>query len=72
METVYDWLAIAIFAGLVVIFLQRSVGPRPDNDRMINYLPPAVGCAVGTISGTMSSRRWQSHCWSPPPPISSW
>ena len=24
METVYDWVTVAIFAGLVVLFVQRS------------------------------------------------
>ena len=26
MQTIYDWVTVAIFAGLIVIFLQRSVG----------------------------------------------
>ena len=30
METVYDWVTVAIFAGLIVLFLQRSVGPERD------------------------------------------
>jgi hypothetical protein len=51
METVFDWLSIAIFAGLAVLFLQRSVGPRPENDRIPHYLPPALGCAVANYLG---------------------
>lgn len=44
METVYDWVTVAIFAGLIVLFLQRSVGPQQD--RMWPYFVAAVGCAV--------------------------
>lgn len=51
MQTFWDWMAIAIFAAIVVIFLQRSIGPRPDGDRIINYLPPALGCATGNYVG---------------------
>ena len=51
METIFDWLTMAVFAGLAVIFLQRSTGPRPANDRMINYLPPAAGCALANYVG---------------------
>lgn len=42
METIYDWLTVALFAGLVVLFLQRSVGQ--DHDRMWPYLAAAIGC----------------------------
>lgn len=45
METPYDWITVAIFAGLVVVFLQRSVGDR-EQDSILSYLPAAVGCAV--------------------------
>lgn len=46
MSTVYDWLTVALFAGLIVLFLQRSVGPGPPRDSMWQYLVAAVGCAV--------------------------
>lgn len=45
METPYDWITVAIFAGLVVIFLQRSVGDH-EQDSILSYLPAAVGCAL--------------------------
>ncbi|MGH6993276.1 MAG: XrtV sorting system accessory protein, partial [Caulobacteraceae bacterium] len=45
MKTIYDLVTIAIFAGLVVLFLQRSTAEVPQ-DRMIHYLPPVVGCAA--------------------------
>ena len=51
MQTVFDWASVAVFAALVVIFMQRSIGPRPASDRMLNYVPPAVGCALGNYAG---------------------
>jgi hypothetical protein len=44
METVYDWITVGIFAGLIVLFLQRSVGAV--RDQMWPYLVAAVACAV--------------------------
>lgn len=44
METVYDWVTVAIFAGLIVLFLQRSVGP--ERDQMWPYFAASVACAV--------------------------
>jgi len=49
-ETVWDWVSVGIFAGLVVLFLQRSIADEPS-DRVIDYLPPAVGCALGNYAG---------------------
>lgn len=45
METPYDWITVMIFAGLVVVFLQRSVGDH-ESDPILNYVPAVVGCAV--------------------------
>lgn len=50
MQTVYDWVSIAIFSGLIVLFLQKSMSERP-NDKMISYLPPALGCGLGNYLG---------------------
>ena len=50
METVYDWLTIAIFAGLIVLFLQRSTA-EVQVDRVVDYLPPALGCALANWLG---------------------
>lgn len=50
METIFDWITVAIFAGLIVLFLQRSTA-EVQVDRMIDYLPPALGCAVGNYLG---------------------
>jgi hypothetical protein len=44
METVYDWVTVGIFAGLVVLFLQRSVGPQ--RDAMWPYFAASVMCML--------------------------
>jgi hypothetical protein len=49
-QTVYDWLTVTLFAGLVVLFLQRSSLPEPP-DRLRDYLIAAVGCLVANYLG---------------------
>jgi hypothetical protein len=52
METVYDWVSLAIFAGLIVLFLQRSVGERAEKDAsLLYYLAAGVGCAAANYFG---------------------
>lgn len=51
MQTPYDFLTMAIFAGLIVIFLQRSMAEHRDDDPMWRYLLAAGGCAVGNYLG---------------------
>lgn len=50
METIYDWITVAIFGGMVVLFLQRSTQDEPK-DTLIQYLPPALGCALANYVG---------------------
>lgn len=50
MRTVYDWLTIAIFAGLIILFLQRSSAKDPK-DKMYHYAPAAAGCAFANYLG---------------------
>jgi hypothetical protein len=50
-QTVYDWIAVALFAGLVVLFLQRSTAPEEHRDKAIHYVPPALGCAFANYLG---------------------
>lgn len=46
MNTVYDWVTVALFAGLVVLFLHRSdQGPAP-RDAMWHYLVASAGCGL--------------------------
>jgi hypothetical protein len=50
METIFDWLTVLVFMGLVVLFLQRSSLPDPP-DTIWHYLPAAVGCAAVNYAG---------------------
>ena len=50
MQTVFDWLALIVFAGLAVLFLQRSVNGE-SMGRIVLYLPPAIGCALSNWLG---------------------
>ena len=51
LETIYDWVTVAIFAGLVVLFLQRSSRDAPPRDSMLQYLAASAGCAVANYFG---------------------
>ena len=51
MQTVWDYVTIAIFAGLIVVFLKRSMDEQTGNDPMWRYLPPALACALGNYLG---------------------
>lgn len=50
METMWDWITIACFGGLVVLMLERSTEEQP-RDMLIQYLFPAVGCGVANYIG---------------------
>jgi hypothetical protein len=50
METVWDWLTVFTFAGLVTLMLQRS-SEEVVRDKLWHYAPPAVGCAVSNYLG---------------------
>jgi hypothetical protein len=49
-ETPYDWITVGIFAGLIVLFLQRSSEESPS-DSILQYLFPSAGCAVANYFG---------------------
>ena len=50
METVFDWITVLLFAGLITLFLQRSASDNPP-DKVWHYLPPALACAVANFVG---------------------
>ena len=50
METVWDWLTVFAFAGLVTLLLQRSSEEEP-RDELWQYAPPALGCALANYIG---------------------
>ncbi|MFZ4110987.1 MAG: XrtV sorting system accessory protein [Polymorphobacter sp.] len=49
METAYDWSTIIVFAGLIVLFLQRSQGEARDH--LWQYLVASIGCAATNYIG---------------------
>lgn len=51
MSTYYDYLSLALFAGLIVLFLQRSVGDAEDRHPIWAYLLPAIACAGINYAG---------------------
>jgi uncharacterized oligopeptide transporter (OPT) family protein len=52
MQTIYDWASLTIFAGLIVLFLQRSTSGRAEKDAsLLYYLIPGIGCAVANYFG---------------------
>jgi hypothetical protein len=50
METVWDWVTIMLFAGLITLFLHRSSAETPQ-DKLWQYAPPAIACAVANWLG---------------------
>lgn len=51
-SSAWDLISLAIFAGLIVLFLQRSVAEgTPQDDPMWRYLVAAIGCAVTNYLG---------------------
>ena len=54
METIWDWLTIFIFAGLVTLLLQRSSEDAP-RDKLWQYFPPAVACAMANYFGNQGT-----------------
>ncbi|MEG3153317.1 XrtV sorting system accessory protein [Sphingomonas sp. RB1R13] len=51
METAYDWVTVIIFAGLVTLFLSRSLDPQADDDGLWHYLFPAMMCGLANWLG---------------------
>ena len=52
MDTIYDWVSLAIFAGLVVLFLQRSTSEHSGRDAsLLYYLGAGIGCAAANYFG---------------------
>ncbi len=50
MSTVWDWLTLFCFAGLVTLLLHRSSKENPP-DKLWHYAPPALACAVANYLG---------------------
>lgn len=50
METIWDWITLFAFAGLVTLMLQRS-SEEKIRDKLWHYAPPALGCAAANYVG---------------------
>lgn len=61
METPYDWVTVAIFAGLIVLFMQRSTGDDTTQDNILHYLAPSVGCMATNYFGNEAMEGEGSH-----------
>ncbi|WP_174284544.1 XrtV sorting system accessory protein [Sphingomonas bacterium] len=48
---VFDLVTLAIFAGLIVLFLQRSIEPGDHRDHLWQYLVASLGCAGANYLG---------------------
>jgi len=53
MKTPYDWVTIAIFAGLIVLFMQRSTNhdEQEVHDPLWMYLLAGAGCGFANYLG---------------------
>ena len=51
METLFDWVTVMLFAGLVTHFLAQSVKPDGDDIGFGHYLLLTVGCATANWLG---------------------
>jgi hypothetical protein len=51
MNTFYDFITVGIFAGLILLFLQRSVEPPAGHDPLHRYIIAAIGCALSNFLG---------------------
>ena len=60
MDTPYDWITVALFAGLVVLFMQRSTLANP-RDSLWQYLGAAAGCALANWFGNNAEGRLLYH-----------
>lgn len=50
METIWDWISVLGFGGLVTLMLQRSSEAQP-RDKLWQYLPPALMFALCNYVG---------------------
>jgi len=51
MHSRYDWLSLAIFVGLSLLFLHRSLDEARQGDHPIKYIPAAFGCIATDFVG---------------------
>ena len=50
MRTAFDWITVILFCAIALTLLHRSMHP-PFRDRIVAYIPPAIGCALANWLG---------------------
>ena len=51
MSSIYDVVSLIMFAGVALLFLQRSAAAEADPVPLWRYAVTAAGCATGDIMG---------------------
>ncbi len=51
MKTLYDLVSVILFAGLAILYLQRSARREPDPVALWKYAVAAIGCALADYLG---------------------
>lgn len=51
MKTIYDLVSMIAFAGLAILYLQRSASSSPDPVALWKYAVAAIGCALADYFG---------------------
>jgi hypothetical protein len=51
MKNIYDLVSIIAFAGLAILYLQRSASSTPDSVALWKYAVAALGCMVADYFG---------------------
>ena len=51
MKSIYDIVSMIMFAGVALLFLQRSAASEPDPAPLWRYGVAAAGCAAGDVLG---------------------
>jgi hypothetical protein len=51
LKTIFDLVTLALFAGLAILYLQRSASAAPDPVATWKYAIAAIGCAAADYLG---------------------
>ena len=51
LKTIFDVISISLFAGLAILYLQRSASKEPDEVALWKYAVAAIACAVADYLG---------------------
>ena len=51
MKSIYDVISLILFAGVALLFLQRSASAERDPIPLWRYAISAAGCAAGDLAG---------------------